>query len=322
MKKNTKIQIAKSIIKLESASLSSISGKIDNNFEKACDLILACKGKVITIGIGKSGHIAAKASATLSSTGTPSMYLHGTDCLHGDMGAIKKNDIVIFFSNSGETRELMLIIPLLKVLRVKIISITGNKLSKLAKSSNIVLDCGVKKEACPLNLTPTSSVIAAIGMSDALALTLIKCRGFTSRDFARSHPHGSIGKRLLKKVSDVMITKKLPVVAEKDNLHKTIKTMSRCNFGFAVVVNTKNQICGVFSDGDLRRVLQTQTDTKNITIKNMMTRKPTLIMRDVLAAEALSLMEQKEITTIPVISESKKFIGIITLNNILREGIE
>ena len=322
MKKTTKIQIAKRIIKLESNSLNSICGKINSNFEKACDLILSCNGRVITVGIGKSGHIAAKAAATLSSTGTPSMYLHGSDCLHGDMGAIKKNDVVIFFSNSGETRELMLIIPLLKILKVKTICITGSKSSKLAKASDIVLDCGVSKEACPLNLTPTSSVIAAIGMSDALALTLLECRGFTSKDFARSHPHGSLGKRLLKKVSNVMITKKLPIVSDKENLYRTIKIMTSCNFGFAIITNAKNQVSGVFSDGDLRRVLQNHADIKQISINDVMSKKPTLITEDVLAAEVLSIMEKKEITTIPVTSKSKKILGIITLNNILRAGIE
>ena len=321
MKKN-KIKIAKNIIKLESDSLKNMIKKINTHFEKACDAILSCKGRVVTIGIGKSGHIAAKASATLSSTGTPSMYIHGADCLHGDVGAVKKEDIIIFFSNSGETKELLSIIPLLKVLRIKIISITGNKLSKLARSSDYVLECGVKKEACPLNLTPTSSVITAISMSDALALTLLECRGFTSRDFARSHPNGALGRRLLKTVSDVMFKSKLPTVSDESNLNKTIKIMTKFNHGIAVVLDKNKKVVGIFTDGDLRRTLGKHTDLSNLKIKNVMTKNPLTICDDILAAEALNILETNEITSLLITSNTNQLSGIITLNAILRAGIE
>jgi len=321
MKKN-KINIAKNIIKLESDSLKNMIVKINSHFDKACDAILSCKGKVVTIGLGKSGHIAAKASATLSSTGTPSMYIHGADCLHGDIGAIKKEDIIIFFSNSGETRELLSIISLLKVLKIQIISITGNKLSKLAKASDFILECGVKKEACPLNLTPTSSVITAISMSDALALTLLECRGFTSKDFARSHPNGSLGRRLLKKVSDIMFKTKLPIVSVESNLHKTIKIMSKFNYGVAVVLDKNKKIVGIFTDGDLRRTLQKYSDLSNLKIRDIMTKKPFTIGSDILAAEALNILESNEITSLLIKSNTNQLLGIITLNAILRAGIE
>ncbi len=321
MKKN-KINIAKNIIKLESDSLKNMIVKINSHFDKACDAILSCKGKVVTIGLGKSGHIAAKASATLSSTGTPSMYIHGADCLHGDIGAIKKEDIIIFFSNSGETRELLSIISLLKVLKIQIISITGNKLSKLAKASDFILECGVKKEACPLNLTPTSSVITAISMSDALALTLLECRGFTSKDFARSHPNGSLGRRLLKKVSDIMSKTKLPIVSVESNLHKTIKIMSKFNYGVAVVLDKNKKIVGIFTDGDLRRTLQKYSDLSNLKIRDIMTKKPFTIGSDILAAEALNILESNEITSLLIKSNTNQLLGIITLNAILRAGIE
>tara|TARA_Y100000766_G_scaffold133175_1_gene114635 strand:+ start:72 stop:1037 length:966 start_codon:yes stop_codon:yes gene_type:complete len=321
MKKN-KINIAKNIIKLESDSLKNMIVKINSHFDKACDAILSCKGKVVTIGLGKSGHIAAKASATLSSTGTPSMYIHGADCLHGDIGAIKKEDIIIFFSNSGETRELLSIISLLKVLKIQIISITGNKLSKLAKASDFILECGVKKEACPLNLTPTSSVITAISMSDALALTLLECRGFTSKDFARSHPNGSLGRRLLKKVSDIMSKTKLPIVSVESNLNKTIKIMSKFNYGVAVVLDKNKKIVGIFTDGDLRRTLQKYSDLSNLKIRDIMTKKPFTIGSDILAAEALNILESNEITSLLIKSNTNQLLGIITLNAILRAGIE
>ena len=210
MKIINKISVAKKVILSEAAALKNIANKLDHNFNLACEAILACKGKVVTIGLGKSGHIATKSAATLSSTGTPSVFLHAAEALHGDIGLISKLDLVICYSNSGETKELLLLLPLLKILKITLITVTGNKKSMLAKSSNIVLDSSVQSEACPLNLTPTSSVISAIGLSDALAITLLKCRGFTSKDFAKSHPQGELGKRLLKKTEDIMIIKRLP----------------------------------------------------------------------------------------------------------------
>tara|TARA_B100001996_G_scaffold122602_1_gene92711 strand:- start:149 stop:1117 length:969 start_codon:yes stop_codon:yes gene_type:complete len=322
MKTINKILIAKKVIKSEGKSLIRIADKINKEFEKACDVILSCKGKVVTIGLGKSGHIAAKAAATLSSTGTPSIFLHAADALHGDMGVITKNDIVIFYSNSGETKELMLIIPLLKLLKIPIIAITGSKLSSLSKASNIVIDSGVNIEACPLNLTPTSSVITAIGISDALAVTLLECRGFTSKDFAKSHPQGTLGKRLLKKSIDIMFKTKMPVSNEMSKLTTAINVISKYNYGVVIALNKDKKVSGIFTDGDLRRTLKKFDNIKNLILKEVMSKNPITITTDILAAEALNIMEEREVTCLIVKNKNKTLAGLLTLNQILKSGIE
>jgi arabinose-5-phosphate isomerase len=322
MKKINKILIAKKVIKSEGKSLIRIADKINKEFIKACDSILSCKGKVVTIGLGKSGHIAAKAAATLSSTGTPSIFMHAADALHGDMGAITKNDIVIFYSNSGETKELMFILPLLKLLKLTIITITGSKLSTLSKSSDIVIDSGVNVEACPLNLTPTSSVITAIGISDALAITLLECRGFTSKDFAKSHPQGELGKRLLKKSVDIMFKTKMPIIDETSKLTKAINVISKYNYGVVIALNKNKKVSGIFTDGDLRRTLKKFGDVSNLILKNVMSKNPITVTTDILAAEALNIMEEREITCLIVKNKNKTLSGLLTLNQILKVGIE
>ena len=322
MKKINKILIAKKVIKSEGKSLIRIADKINKEFIKACDSILSCKGKVVTIGLGKSGHIAAKAAATLSSTGTPSIFMHAADALHGDMGAITKNDIVIFYSNSGETKELMFILPLLKLLKLTIITITGSKLSTLSKSSDIVIDSGVNVEACPLNLTPTSSVITAIGISDALAITLLECRGFTSKDFAKSHPQGELGKRLLKKSVDIMFKTKMPIIDETSKLTKAINVISKYNYGVVIALNKDKKVSGIFTDGDLRRTLKKFGDVRSLILKNVMSKNPITVTTDILAAEALNIMEEREITCLIVKNKNKTLSGLLTLNQILKVGIE
>jgi len=322
MKKINKILVAKKVIKSEGKSLIRVADKINKEFVKACDAILCCKGKVVTIGLGKSGHIAAKAAATLSSTGTPSTFLHAADALHGDMGAITKNDIVIFYSNSGETKELMFILPLLKLLKLPIITITGSRSSTLSKSSDIVIDSGVNVEACPLNLTPTSSVITAIGISDALAITLLECRGFTSKDFAKSHPQGTLGKRLLKKSVDIMFKTKMPVIDEMSKLTKAINVISKYNYGVVIALNKDKKVSGIFTDGDLRRTLKKFGNVSNLILKNVMSKNPITVTTDILAAEALNIMEEREITCLIVKNKNKTLSGLLTLNQILKIGIE
>ncbi len=321
MKKINKNKIAKKVLKDEANALASLSKTIGKKFEDFCNTVLNCKGKVITIGLGKSGYIAAKFAATLSSTGTPSAFLHATEALHGDMGMIAKGDIVIFFSNSGETEELLLVIPLLKYLKIKILSITGSNMSSLAKISDIHLNAGVKKEACPLNLTPTSSVITALALSDAIAITLLECRGFTSKDFAKSHPQGHLGKRLLKNVENIMFIKKLPIIDSTTSLLKTIDTISKCKFGVAIILNKNKNVLGIFTDGDLRRTLKTHSNIQNIVIKDVMTKKPKFIEKDILAAEALTIMEENKISSLIVIDKNKKLIGLLTLNELIKAGI-
>lgn len=322
MKKVNKRMIAAKVIKSEITALNSALKKINKNFELACDVILKCKGKVITIAIGKSSYVAAKSAATFSSTGTPSFFLHAAEALHGDMGVISKDDVILFFSNSGETNELMLILPLIKILKIPIISITGSRKSSLAKASDIVLDSGVSKEACPLNLTPTSSILTTLSLADALAITLLESRGFTSQDFAKSHPQGELGKRLLRSVEKLMYTKNLPILKKNIPLNKAINIITKFNLGMAVTINANKKVLGVFTDGDLRRTLERKPDISQLMIFDVMTKKPILITKDMLAAEALNLMEEKEITSLLVVDEKNKLIGILTLNELLKSGIQ
>jgi arabinose-5-phosphate isomerase len=322
MKIINKISIAKKVILSEATALKNIANKLDNNFNLACEAILNCKGKIITIGLGKSGHIATKSAATLSSTGTPSVFLHAAEALHGDIGLIGKLDLVICYSNSGETKELLLLLPLLKLLKITLITITGNKKSMLAKSSDIVLDSSVQSEACPLNLTPTSSVISAIGLSDALAITLLKCRGFTSKDFAKSHPQGELGKRLLKKTEDVMIIKRLPYTYVDMKLIKAIDIITKFNYGIIISLTKEKKLLGIFTDGDLRRTLRKYNDISSLQLYKVMTKKPIVVSKNIMAAEALNIMEHKQITSLVVINDDKTVAGLLTLNQLLKSGIE
>jgi arabinose-5-phosphate isomerase len=322
MKVINKISIAKKVILSEATALKNIANKLDNNFNLACEAILNCKGKIITIGLGKSGHIATKSAATLSSTGTPSVFLHAAEALHGDIGLIGKLDLVICYSNSGETKELLLLLPLLKLLKITLITITGNKKSMLAKSSDIVLDSSVQSEACPLNLTPTSSVISAIGLSDALAITLLKCRGFTSKDFAKSHPQGELGKRLLKKTEDVMIIKRLPYTYADMKLIKSIDIITKFNYGIIISLTKEKKLLGIFTDGDLRRTLRKSNDISSLQLYKVMTKKPVVVSKNIMAAEALNIMEHKQITSLVVINDDKTVAGLLTLNQLLKSGIE
>jgi len=322
MKNVNKISIAKKVIKEESVALTKIAKNIDLNFEKVCDIVLAAKGKIITIGLGKSGHVAKKASATFSSTGTPSVFLHASEALHGDMGLVSKSDVVIFYSNSGETKELLLLLPLLKILKIPLITITGNKKSFLGKNSDLVLDSSVNSEACPLGLTPTSSVITAIAISDALAITLLECRGFTSKDFAKSHPQGDLGKRLLRKCEDIMITKKLPIINKDTSIIKAVDLITKYNFGIVIIVNKEKKLLGIFTDGDLRRAIKKYNDITSLNLFTVMTKKPITVSRNIMAAEALGIMEKNEITSLVVVHDNKTFAGLLTLNELLRNGIE
>tara|TARA_B100001758_G_C18407378_1_gene613044 strand:- start:952 stop:1920 length:969 start_codon:yes stop_codon:yes gene_type:complete len=322
MKKIDKIAFARTIIRSEASELNNVARKLNKNFDGACNEILSCSGKVITVGLGKSGHVASKAAATLSSTGTPSIFLHGAEALHGDMGLVNKSDIIVFFSNSGETKELLLLLPLFKILKVKLIAIVGDRKSTLAKSVDYMLDSSVTKEACPLDLTPTSSVISAIGIADAMALTLLKCRGFTSKDFAKSHPQGELGKRLLKRCADIMYKSKLPIVYEDMRLIKAIDVITKYNKGLVVVLNKNKKLLGLYTDGDLRRTLKKSSDISEIKLFSVMTKKPITINQNILAAEGLTLMETAEISSLVVEDDKRKVIGLLTLNQLLKSGIQ
>ena len=317
MKKKSNILLAKEIIKREILSLNRTLKRIDSNFDKACKILGNVKGKVITIGLGKSGYIAMKMSGTLSSTGTPSIFVHATEALHGDIGAIKKNDVVIVYSNSGETDEIVKLLPLLKILKCPLISITGNCLSSLAKYSDISLDASVTREACPNNLAPSSSIVCALALSDALALTVSAQKNFSMKDFAKTHPEGILGKRLLKTVKDIMSTNNLPILKDTSSFDELIKSTTKCNLGIAILLNNKSNIIGVISDGDIKRIMKSNKNLKNIVIKNVMTKKPLKINSDILAAEALSILERNNINALPVV-EKMKVKGIVTLQMIIK----
>ncbi len=317
MKNKSNISHATEIIKNEIAALTRTVKRIDLNFDKSCEVINKSKGKIVTIGLGKSGYIARKMAATLSSTGTPSIFIHATEALHGDMGAINANDIIIIYSNSGNTEEIVKLLPLLKILKCKIIAVTGNKKSQLAQHSDYILDASVTKEACPNNLAPSSSIICALALSDALALTISVKRNFTMKDFAKTHPEGTLGKRLLKSVGDIMIKSKIPIVNIDSTFTKLISIMTKCNLGIALIVNKKRALVGVITDGDIKRIMSGNKNIEEIMINKVMTKKPLQIGSDVLAAEALSVLEKNHISVLPVIDKSK-INGLVTMQQIIK----
>ena len=317
MRNKSNISLATEIIKSEIIALTRTLKRIDASFDRACELIEKNSGKVVTIGLGKSGYIAMKMAATLSSTGTPSIFIHPTEALHGDMGVINSNDVIIFYSNSGDTEEIVKLVPLLKVLKCKIISITGNKKSQLAKYSDSILDASVTREACPNNLAPTSSVMCALAISDALALTVSSKKNFTMKDFAKTHPEGSLGKRLLKNVQDIMIKKNIPMLNIDASFSKLINMTTKYNLGIALIINKQKKLLGVITDGDIKRIMNTHKNTEDILIKKVMTRKPLQVSSDILAAEALSVLEKNNISVLPVIDKSV-IKGVITIQDLIK----
>ncbi len=305
------------ILNKEISALRRTAKLINNDFDEACQILSNINGKVITLGMGKSSFVAMKMAATLSSTGTSALFLHPADALHGDIGVIKKYDAVIIYSNSGETEEIIKLLPLLKILKCSLISITGNIKSTLAKHSKVLLDASVEKEACPNNLAPTSSIVCALAISDALALTVAEKNNFSVQDFAKTHPEGALGKRLLITVSDIMTKKNIPLLKVTDKFINLIKKTTKSNLGLAVVVDNKNNIQGVISDGDIKRIMQKNTKFNDLILKDIMTTDPLLITPDSLAAEALNIMEENNIDALPVI-EKRKILGIVTLKEVIK----
>ena len=317
MNKKSNKQLAKEIINREIAALKRTTKLLDNKFDKACEAIISNKGKVITLGVGKSSFIAMKMAATLSSTGTAALFLHPLDALHGDVGVIKKNDVVIIYSNSGETQEVIKLLPLLKLLKCCIISITGNLSSSLARYSEISLDASVTREACPHNLAPTSSIICALAISDALALAISSQNNFTIKDFAKTHPGGAIGKRLMVTVSSIMIKKNIPLVTGNSKFSKLLEKTTKSNLGLAIITDSQKKLIGVISDGDIKRIMKENKDFESIQIKTVMTKTPVIVSPTMLAAEALSILEDNNITVLPVIDKNK-VTGILTLKDIIK----
>lgn len=315
--------LAKDVLKIEADSILKLIDRIGDNFDKAIELLYSCKGRVIITGMGKSGLIGKKIAATLSSTGTPSYFLHPAESTHGDSGIITRDDVIIAISNSGETQELLNLLPLIKRFGVPMIGMTGNMSSTLAKASDVVLDIAVEREACPLNKAPTASTTATLAMGDALAVCLLEKRGFSEEDFLIFHPSGALGKGFLYHVKDLMLSdpEKLPIVQENDTFTSVIETISKFKLGMAMIVNGSGKLAGVLTDGDIRRTLIKYPDTVSLLIKDVMTVNPKRISGDEYAASALHLMEKYSITALAVVDSSDMPIGVIHIHDILKAGV-
>ncbi len=316
------IKRAKEVLRIEAEAVRSLIKRVDKNFEKAVGLILACKGKVVVTGMGKPGFIGEKISATLSSTGTPSLSLHPADAIHGDLGRVTKDDVIIAISNSGETEEILRLLPTLKKIGAKLIAMTGNMRSTLAKYSDVVLNVGVKREACPFNLAPTASTTAMLAFGDALAIALLDKRGFKKEDFAFYHPGGALGKRLLLKVEDIMRKGKAnPVVKGETKIRDVLLKITGARAGSASVVDKRGVLIGIFTDGDLRRHLENDAALSGRQVKNVMTKNPITISKEMLAADAFRILREKKIDEIPVVDKSKRPIGLVDVQDLLKAGL-
>ena len=308
-------------IEIEARALTALLPRLDASFARACVICLECKGRVIVTGMGKSGHIAGKLAATLASTGTPSFFMHAAEASHGDIGMITRADVILAISSSGETPEVLLLIPHVSRLGVPLIAVTGNPKSSLARAASAHLDVSVAEEACPLNLAPTASTTATLALGDALAVALLEARGFTSQDFARSHPGGALGRKLLLHVADVMRSgDNLPVVSPDALLSQGLMVMSKKGLGMCVVVDG-GRMLGVFTDGDLRRALDRQADVHRTTMREVMTSPGKSVRPQVLAAEAAHLMEKHQITALPVTDPDGTLVGAFNVHDLLRAGV-
>jgi arabinose-5-phosphate isomerase len=308
-------------IEIEEKALAALRPRLDASFARACTLCLECRGRVIVTGMGKSGHIGSKIAATLASTGTPSFFMHAAEASHGDIGMITREDVLLAISNSGETAEVLLLIPHVSRLGVPLIAITGNAKSTLARAAGAHLDVSVAEEACPLNLAPTASTTATLALGDALAVALLEARGFTSQDFARSHPSGALGRKLLLHVADVMRTgDDLPIVSPQATLAEGLVIMSKKGLGMCVVAEGSRML-GVFTDGDLRRVLDRRADVHHTTMREVMISPGKSIGARELAAEAAHLMETHRITALPVLDASGALVGALNVHDLLRAGV-
>ena len=313
---------ARRTISMEATAVADLEERIGADFDRACELLLGCAGRIIVTGMGKSGHIASKIAATLASTGTPAFFVHPGEASHGDMGMITDQDAVIALSNSGEVAEIITLLPLLKRLGVPLVSFTGNPDSTLARASDAHLNTGVETEACPLDLAPTSSTTTALVMGDALAIALLEARGFTAEDFAFSHPGGTLGKKLLLKVEDVMQSgDAVPRVSADTPLAQSLLEISAKGLGMTTVVDAKGSLAGIFTDGDLRRALDAKIDINNTPIKDLMTVGAKTANGGMLAAEALKIMEENQITSLVVLNDAGELSGVLHLMSLLHAGL-
>ena len=323
MDRQTIIRRAAEVLRLEAEGLLSVIDRLDDNFVRAVEMISQCKGKVVVSGVGKSGLICAKIAATLSSTGTPAFFLHSGDALHGDLGMVMPDDVVVAISNSGETDEILKLLPHFKRHGVKLIIITGNPESTLASAGDVVLDVRVKEEACPLGLAPTTSTTVTLAMGDALAVVLLEQKGFNETDFAMRHPGGMLGRKLLLRVEDLMYRgERLPLVQEMTTVKDALFEITAKRLGVTGVVDNKHQLVGVLTDGDLRRGLESKGQILALTVRELMTRNPKTIPAETRASEAVAVMEKFSITSLFVLEhKSKKPVGIVHLHDLIKVGL-
>jgi arabinose-5-phosphate isomerase len=316
------IKRAREVLDIEAKAVSDLKKKINRNFHRALQIILDSKGRVVVSGMGKAGIIAQKLSATLSSTGTPSLFLHSAEAIHGDLGRVTPDDVVIILSNSGETDEIKKLLPLLKKIGARIISLTGNTRSILSRYSDAVLNTAVEKEACPLGLAPTASTTAMLAVADALAVCLLELKGFKEKDFAFYHPGGLLGRKLLLKVSDIMRTGNAHAVVREDKkVSEVLFKITQCRAGSATVVNKKGKLRGIFTDGDLRRHLESDPNLARRRVGEVMTKRPITVGPQMLAAEAMHILQDKNIDEVPVIDKNKRPVGLLDVQDLLKAGL-
>ncbi|MFA5311501.1 MAG: KpsF/GutQ family sugar-phosphate isomerase [Candidatus Omnitrophota bacterium] len=310
------------VLEIEASAIRGLKGRINSNFKQAINLILKTKGRVVVSGMGKTGIIAQKFSATLASTGTPSLFLHTAEAIHGDLGKVTSLDVVVILSNSGSTEEMRKLLPLLKKIGCKVIALTGNTKSILGKYSDVALDVSVRKEACPLGLAPTASTTASLAMSDALAVCLLELKGFKEKDFAFFHPGGALGRRLLLSVSDIMRTgRNNPIVKENEKVSSVLLKITQARAGSATVVDKSGRLTGIFTDGDLRRNLKTDARMPFRDIREVMTKNPSVITEDMLAAEAMRILQDKRIDELPVVDKKRRPVGLLDVQDLLKAGL-
>ncbi len=310
------------VIETEARALASLAARVDGRFADACRLMLHCEGRVVVTGMGKSGHVGRKIAATLASAGTPSFFMHPGEASHGDIGMITAHDVVLAISNSGGTSEIVTILPLIKRLGVPLITLTGDEQSRMAEVADVNIDVGVEAEACPLGLAPTASTTATLAMGDAIAIALLEARGFSAEDFARSHPGGRLGRRLLLHVSDIMHTgDEMPTVALDVPVSKALMEMTRKGLGTAAIVDGDLKVLGIYTDGDLRRTLDRELDVHKAKISEVMTAQCVTIPPNMLAVEGLKIMEDREINSLLVVDEEHRLVGVMSMHDLLRAGV-
>lgn len=322
MASKTSIETAKEVLEIEAKSIMDLKARLGGEIDEAVEILYNCKGRVIVTGMGKSGHIGRKIAATLSSTGTPAYFLHPAESTHGDSGVLTREDVVIAISNSGETLELMNLLPLIKRFSVPLISMTGKMDSTLAKAGDVVLNIEVEKEACPLGKAPTASTTVTLALGDALAICLLKKRGFSEEDFLLYHPSGALGKKKLIKVSDLMISdERMPIINQDKSFLEVVRFISEKRLGCAILTDINGRMTGVLTDGDIRRILLAHHNVENLVAKDVMTKNPKTVSADSIATKALAIMEKYSITSLAVTDENSVPVGIIHVHDLLREGV-